>query len=159
MSSESEDGIPIVVDSEETTPVDADTMLQAARRSTMVPDTSTSANVVSRKRMATQAAPDEPELKAEVFLAGGKGGVELPVQNASPSGLALMVPAGIDLSLATGVAVTVRLHRSGSDTIDVKLSASVVHVRPAAADVPGGVSMRWTDVSREQAQRILSGQT
>lgn len=104
-----------------------------------------------------RASPNtRPRAFVEVQVAGGGGGVLLPLHRVSFTGLVLTVPPGSPLELANDTAVTAVIHlmRGPEQVTRARLPAHVAHHRNATAAAAGGLSLRW-DLSDPGSRRAV----
>jgi hypothetical protein len=132
--------VPVVVEDEDTRPVDAEELAVAARRSREVREPHDPTSVA-----AVRTSPNaRPRPFAEVQVAGA-GAFKLPVHRISMTGMVLTVPTGfaIDLASDTPVTVVVHLMPVPEQVTRARLPANVAHLRSPRGTTPGGLSLRW----------------
>ena len=137
-----------LVDKDATARVDLRAMQEAARRSCSAADSG------PHQARATRAAN---AIRARVFVAGAGPAVTLRARRISTTGIVLEVPGDVVLDVAEGKSAIVHLQVDGP--APRRLLAHVVHRRPAATGVPGGISLRW-DVrdrcTRAEVSRVVT---
>lgn len=134
-------GVPVAVDDEDTLPVDAEQLEQAARRSCDVDDPNEAIAIPATRTSANA----RPRPFVELVVAGAGTVVTLPVHRVTSMGVVLTVPAGVPVPLAPDTPVTAVVHLMPNDdeVQRARVPAHVAHHRMASPNASGGLSLRW----------------
>jgi hypothetical protein len=146
-------GVPVLVEDDDTRPVDVDE-LEAAVRQSVELDEPTAAMAVRAVRTAAHA---RPRPFVDVLVAGAGAVVTLPVHRVSVTGVVLTVPPGvsIDLAVDTPVVAVIHLMRTGDEELlRARVPAHVAHHRAPGPLATGGLSLRW-DLRESTARRAV----